>query len=507
MSHHDASPCRQHSSGATRHSSGQRHTPSDSHSMSVSSVGGAHPLLTSNHAWALRTPSTAEGFMPAPGMFGELQCSGSRSHRARLHRASDRGQRRAHPVAVVRVAVADAHDDGRCAHHPLRASIGPGFRDPTARTFGHELVAPRGDRERSDVHVEGETAPRIGERHGARGRPPPPALLVVAPETGTHRRPRRTAEPATRRRFRTPLAHPRDVAHETVERERRCRDRLVDDHLCHASHAPLSRRSGSPPAYVRDIRSARRHVIDTARSPSKLSIGSVPARTDSLIDATAGCRTMARMRLTTSRIRILSLSPPSMRKSTCGSSRGSAERKLSTPREHTRMAAPISPPPDNDSSVVPVALKQMICMSFGPASAKPDVYRITEVSTGRSTDNERPRSLSATSKPAVAAWSIRIDPTGSPRLAPTPQINRIAGDCTAPAHRIMSWHGMVSLATVMAKTAVRPSKSTRSTRTSPRTTRWRRALAGSRYASLVDTRRPSRRISAHGLSPVAPRAW
>ena len=82
---------------------------------------------------------------------------------------------------------------------------------------------------------------------------------------------------------------------------------------------------------------------------------------------------MARMRLTTSRIRILSLSSPSMRKSTCGSSTGSAERKLSTPRENTRMAAPISRPPDNDSSVVPVALKQMICMSFGPASAKPDV--------------------------------------------------------------------------------------------------------------------------------------
>lgn len=57
MSHHEARPCSHHPSGATRHSSGQRQTPSASHSASVSSAGGAHPLLTSNQARALRMAS------------------------------------------------------------------------------------------------------------------------------------------------------------------------------------------------------------------------------------------------------------------------------------------------------------------------------------------------------------------------------------------------------------------------------------------------------------------
>src|SRR5438105_1698864 len=57
ISHHDASPCAHHASGATMQSSGQRHTPSATHSASVSGSGGAQPLLTSNHTCALRTAS------------------------------------------------------------------------------------------------------------------------------------------------------------------------------------------------------------------------------------------------------------------------------------------------------------------------------------------------------------------------------------------------------------------------------------------------------------------
>jgi len=44
-------------SGATAHSSGERRTPSHSHSVSVSSPGGARPLFTSKQAWALRMTS------------------------------------------------------------------------------------------------------------------------------------------------------------------------------------------------------------------------------------------------------------------------------------------------------------------------------------------------------------------------------------------------------------------------------------------------------------------
>ncbi len=55
--YHDANPCSHHSSGATRHSSGQRQTPSATHSARVSSSGGAHPVLTSNHSWARATAS------------------------------------------------------------------------------------------------------------------------------------------------------------------------------------------------------------------------------------------------------------------------------------------------------------------------------------------------------------------------------------------------------------------------------------------------------------------
>jgi ADP-ribose pyrophosphatase YjhB (NUDIX family) len=55
----DASPCLHHPSGATRHSSGHRHRPSAVHSATVSSSGGAHPLLVSNQRCALRTAISA----------------------------------------------------------------------------------------------------------------------------------------------------------------------------------------------------------------------------------------------------------------------------------------------------------------------------------------------------------------------------------------------------------------------------------------------------------------
>jgi hypothetical protein len=53
--HHEANPCEQKSAGATRHSSGQRQTPSDIHSASVSGSGAAQPLLRSNHSCVRRT--------------------------------------------------------------------------------------------------------------------------------------------------------------------------------------------------------------------------------------------------------------------------------------------------------------------------------------------------------------------------------------------------------------------------------------------------------------------
>jgi hypothetical protein len=56
-SHQEAIPCEQHSAGETRHSSGQRQTPSDSQSASVSGSGRDQPLLRSNHAWVRRMAS------------------------------------------------------------------------------------------------------------------------------------------------------------------------------------------------------------------------------------------------------------------------------------------------------------------------------------------------------------------------------------------------------------------------------------------------------------------
>src|SRR5947207_842962 len=53
ISHHDASPCVHHASGATMQSSGQRHTPSATHSASVSGSGGAQPPWTANDDVAL----------------------------------------------------------------------------------------------------------------------------------------------------------------------------------------------------------------------------------------------------------------------------------------------------------------------------------------------------------------------------------------------------------------------------------------------------------------------
>ena len=46
ISHHEASPCSHQASGATRQSSGHRHTPSAIHSSSVVGSGGAQPLFT-----------------------------------------------------------------------------------------------------------------------------------------------------------------------------------------------------------------------------------------------------------------------------------------------------------------------------------------------------------------------------------------------------------------------------------------------------------------------------
>jgi hypothetical protein len=57
---HEASPCSHQPPGVTRQSSGLRHTPSARHSAMVSSSGGAHPLFTSNQAWALRIAPSAD---------------------------------------------------------------------------------------------------------------------------------------------------------------------------------------------------------------------------------------------------------------------------------------------------------------------------------------------------------------------------------------------------------------------------------------------------------------
>jgi hypothetical protein len=64
MSHHEARPCSHQPSGATRQSSGQRQTPSSTHSASVSSSGGAQPLFASNQAWALAMASCALSCTP-----------------------------------------------------------------------------------------------------------------------------------------------------------------------------------------------------------------------------------------------------------------------------------------------------------------------------------------------------------------------------------------------------------------------------------------------------------
>ena len=58
MSAHEASPCSHHAAQSTRHSSGQRQTPSACQSARVASSGGAQPLFTSNQAWALRMASS-----------------------------------------------------------------------------------------------------------------------------------------------------------------------------------------------------------------------------------------------------------------------------------------------------------------------------------------------------------------------------------------------------------------------------------------------------------------
>lgn len=65
MSLQEARPCSHQASGATKHSSGHRQTPSASNSASVSASGGDQPLFTSNHAWALRTACSGVAVTPA----------------------------------------------------------------------------------------------------------------------------------------------------------------------------------------------------------------------------------------------------------------------------------------------------------------------------------------------------------------------------------------------------------------------------------------------------------
>ncbi len=59
MSHHEARPWSHQPVGVVRHSSGARQTPSAVHSSSVSTSGGAQPLLDSNQMCAFRTASDA----------------------------------------------------------------------------------------------------------------------------------------------------------------------------------------------------------------------------------------------------------------------------------------------------------------------------------------------------------------------------------------------------------------------------------------------------------------
>ena len=65
MSFQEARPCSHQASGATKHSSGHRQTPSASNSASVSASGGDQPPFTSNHAWALRTACSGVAVTPA----------------------------------------------------------------------------------------------------------------------------------------------------------------------------------------------------------------------------------------------------------------------------------------------------------------------------------------------------------------------------------------------------------------------------------------------------------
>ena len=123
-----------------------------------------------------------------------------------------------------------------------------------------------------------------------------------------------------------------------------------------------------------------------------------------------------------------SRSSESIRNSTIGSTSGSSERNRTSPWENTRMTAPNNRPPASASSSGPTAENQIICMSFGPASARPDVYRSIELNAGASGDGIRDAGFSAISKPAVAAWSLRFAPTGRPSPTPTPDRRRIAGE-------------------------------------------------------------------------------
>ena len=58
------------------------------------------------------------------------------------------------------------------------------------------------------------------------------------------------------------------------------------------------------------------------------------------------------------------------------------------------MTAPITRAPAHASSFGPTPLNHRICMSFNPASARPDVYRVTEVITGALGEAIRPGGIS-----------------------------------------------------------------------------------------------------------------
>ena len=172
------------------------------------------------------------------------------------------------------------------------------------------------------------------------------------------------------------------------------------------------------------------------------------------------------------------------------------------------MTAPISRPPASPSSVGPTASNQTICMSFGPGVGEAGRVAQHERSTGASGAGIRPAGLSAISKPGVAACSLRFAPTGSPSSTPTPERSRIAGEWIAPA-----------LDDHLAGGDLLAGRGPHADRAAPveqhpvdeDVAAHRRgsagSRAGSRYASFVDTRRPSRNVSATRLTPVASGAW